>query len=80
MCHPMLDLDYYYAGTASGRISQHLAKITVQCDERSTFALAHFEKRLIRCATQPSAGDGGHIVAGGADQIGRASAEVFVEF
>jgi hypothetical protein len=34
MCGPRADLEHHYAGAGSGRVAKHLAKITIQRDER----------------------------------------------
>jgi hypothetical protein len=76
---PRTDFEHQYAGAGRRRITKHLAKIAIQCDERSAFAPAYFEQRLVRRPSQPLIGDRDGIVAGSEDQIGRAPAEILVE-
>ena len=70
---------YHNAGAASRRITQHFAKITIQCDERSAFLLAHVKQYLVYRPAQPLTVARSDIVAGGADQIGGVPAEILVE-
>ena len=79
MGRPRPDLEYHDAGAGRGRVAKHLAEIAVQRDERSPFSRAHFEQFLIRRASQPFTGHCNGIMAGGADQIGCAPAEVLVK-
>ena len=80
MGRPRPDLEYHDAGAGSERVAKHLAEIAVQRDERSPFSRAHFEQFLVRRASQPFTGHCNGIMAGGADQIGCAPAEVLVKF
>jgi hypothetical protein len=80
MCGPRSDLEYHYAGAGGRRVAKHLAKITIQCDERSAFALAHFEQALVCRSPQPLTDNRNGVMAGGTDQIGRAPAEVLIKF
>jgi hypothetical protein len=73
------DLEYHYAGAGGRRVTKHLAKITIQCYERSAFAPAHFKKCLVCRPTQALIANGNDIVAGSADQIGRTPAKILVE-
>jgi hypothetical protein len=79
MCGPRPELEYHDAGAVGGRVAKHLAKIMIQCDERSAFALAHFEHCLVCRPTQALTGDCSRVVAGSADQIGGAPAEILIE-
>jgi hypothetical protein len=79
MCGPRPDLEYHYAGTDSRRKAQHLAKIAIQRDEGSAFTRAHFKQCLVRRPSQALADHCNDIVAGSADQIGRAPAEILVK-
>jgi hypothetical protein len=45
---PRPDFEYHYAGGGGGRVTKHLPKIAIQCDERSAFPHAHFEQCLVR--------------------------------
>ena len=89
----MPNLQYHNAGAASRRITQHFAnpralnhrsvasdtRGPIQCDERSAFLLAHLKQYLVCRPAQPLTYARKNIVAGGADQIGGASAEILVE-
>lgn len=79
MCGSRPDLEYHHAGARGRWIAKHLAKIMVQCDERSAFTLAHFKQRLVSRPAQPLTDDGDGIVAGDSDQISRSPAQIFVE-
>jgi hypothetical protein len=93
MCGPRPDLEHHYAGAAGGRISKHLpnpralnrrsvasdARGAIHCDQRSAFGRAHFKQCLVRRASQPLADNCNGVVAGGANEIGRAPAEILVE-
>src|SRR6266404_9068569 len=76
---PRPDLKYHNAGAGGWRVAKHLAKIAIQCDERSAFALADLEQPLVRRPTQPLTDGCNGIVAGSAEQIGCAPAEIPVE-
>ena len=79
VCGTRPELGYHDAGGDSGWVAEYLAEITVQRDERSIFVPARLEQRLVRRPVQPLIGNCDRIVADGADQIGRAPAEVLVE-
>jgi hypothetical protein len=93
MCGPRPDLDHHYAGAAGGWKSKHLpnpralnrrsvasdARGAIHCDQRSAFGRAHFKQCLVRRASQPLADNCNGVVAGGANEIGRAPAEILVE-
>ncbi len=79
MGRPRPGLKYQDAGAGGWRIAKHLTKITIQCDERSALAPADFKQYLVRRSAQPLTGNRNSIVAGSADQIGRAPAEILVE-
>ncbi len=79
MCGPRPDLENNYAGAVSWRVAKHLAKIAIQCDERPPFGPANFKQCLVRDPSQTLTGDRDGIVAGSADQIRRATAEILVE-
>jgi hypothetical protein len=76
---PRTDFEHQYAGAGRWRITKHLAKIAIQCYKRSVFAPAHFTECLVGRPAQPLTDDCEGIVAGGADQISRAPAEILVE-
>ena len=75
----MPNRQYHNASAASRRITQDFAKITIQCDERSAFLLTHLKQYLVCRPAQPLTYARSDIVAGGADQIGGAPAEILVE-
>ncbi len=79
MCSPRSDLEYHDAGARSWWVAKHLTEIAIQCNERSAFAPADFKQCLIRRSAQPLTGNRDGIVTGGADQIGRAPAQILVE-
>ncbi len=79
MCSPRSDLEYHDAGARRWRVAKHLTEITIQCNERPAFAPADFKQYLVRRSAQPLTGNRNSIVAGCADQIGHAPAEILVE-
>lgn len=79
MRRPRSDLQYHDSGAHGRRVAEHLAKIAVQCDERSAFVLAHLKQCFVRHPTQPLTDNRNSIVAGSADQIGRVPTEILVE-
>jgi hypothetical protein len=80
MAGPRPDLEDDYAGAGGRRVAKHLAKITIQSDERSAFALAHFKQALVCRPPQPLTDNCNGVMAGGTNQIGRAPAEVLIKF
>jgi len=61
------DLEYHYAGATGWRVAKHLAKVTIQRNECSAFAPAHFEQRLVGRPAEPLTDDRNGIVACGTD-------------
>ena len=79
MCCPPSDLDYHDAGARGWRVAKHLTEITIQCNKRPAFTPADFKQYLVRRSGQPLTGNRNSIVAGCADQVARAPAEILVE-
>ena len=76
---PRPDLEYHDAGAANRRETHHLAKVAIQCDERSAFARAHFEQSLVRRPSQLLSRGRDRVMAGSTKQLGRTPAEILVK-
>jgi len=79
VCSARSDFQYHYTGAGSGRVAKHLTKVSVQCDERSSFAPTDFKQYLVRGPAQSLARNCNSIMTGGADKIGGAAAQIFIE-
>jgi len=61
------------------REAQHLAKISIESDQRSTLDGTGFEQFLIGCASEFLTAGGLNIVARGREELQSAPSDIFVE-